>query len=207
MEVTVTASQGPLRSLPKKLEALLLLLDGSKCMPLKGDRKRIRLLKSELEQLISEYLMEPSDRNAESTVNREFLNSRSTPPTLLLLLFFFFLLFTSPPRRTPPGPGRPRARPPQPPRAAPPASLRRLGGRLCSGSRSAPERCSRAGPRCRSVRAARGGGSSAGSAPERLSRAGPRWRSVRAARGGGSGAGSAAAAVGERPATLDLRRR
>jgi len=61
MEVTVTASQGPLRSLPKKLEALLLLLDGSKCMPLEGDRKRIRLLKSELEQLISEYLMEPSD--------------------------------------------------------------------------------------------------------------------------------------------------
>ena len=58
MEVTVTASQGPLRSLPKKLEALLLLLDGSKCMPLEGDRKRIRLLKSELEQLISEYLRE-----------------------------------------------------------------------------------------------------------------------------------------------------
>lgn len=62
MDVTVTASQGPLRSLPKKLEALLLLLDGSKCTLLpKGDKKRIRLLKSELEQLISDYLMEPSD--------------------------------------------------------------------------------------------------------------------------------------------------
>ncbi|CAL5041721.1 unnamed protein product [Urochloa decumbens] len=61
MEVTVTASHGPLRSLPAKLEALLLLLDGSKCMLLKGDKKRICRLKVELEQLISEYLMEPSD--------------------------------------------------------------------------------------------------------------------------------------------------
>jgi hypothetical protein len=61
MEVTVTASHGPLRSLPAKLEVLLLLLDGSRCLQLKGDRKRIRLLKVELEQLISEYLMEPSD--------------------------------------------------------------------------------------------------------------------------------------------------
>ncbi|KAL6603753.1 hypothetical protein ACP70R_044114 [Stipagrostis hirtigluma subsp. patula] len=58
MEVTVTASQGPLRSLPAKLEALL---DGCGCTLLRWEKKRIRLLKHELEELISEYLMEPSD--------------------------------------------------------------------------------------------------------------------------------------------------
>lgn len=62
MEVAVTATQGPLRSLPAKLEAALLLLDRSRFLLPKGDKKRIRLLKRELEQLIlSEYLMEPSD--------------------------------------------------------------------------------------------------------------------------------------------------
>ena len=111
-------------------------------------------------------------REDDSTVNREFLNSRSTPsdPTTpsSSLIFFpttrcsfsssFFLLFTSPPRRpppglgrprrTPPGPGRPRARPPQPPRAAPPASLRRHGGRLSSGAISATGERRAAGRRC-----------------------------------------------------------
>lgn len=61
MEVVVTASQGPLRSLPAKLEAALLLLDRSGFLLLKGVKKQISLLKCELEQLISECLMEPSD--------------------------------------------------------------------------------------------------------------------------------------------------
>ncbi|KAF8687166.1 hypothetical protein HU200_042830 [Digitaria exilis] len=46
MEVVVTASQGPLRSLPAKLEAALLLLDRSGFLLLKGVKKQISLLKA-----------------------------------------------------------------------------------------------------------------------------------------------------------------
>ena len=121
MEVTVTASQGPLRSLPKKLEALLLLLDGSKCMPLKGDRKRIRLLKSELEQLISEYLMEPSDvgypaLSIEYWVNEltelaydiddcvdklvhRYIDGKKASPSFLIIAVLFYELFEVKPYR------------------------------------------------------------------------------------------------------------
>jgi hypothetical protein len=60
MDVTITASQGPVRSFPAKLDALL-LLDGFGCGLLPLEKKRIRRLKRELEQLISEYLVEPAD--------------------------------------------------------------------------------------------------------------------------------------------------
>ncbi|KAL6873415.1 hypothetical protein ACP4OV_013497 [Aristida adscensionis] len=60
MEAAVTASHGPLRCLPSKLEALL-RLDASGRMLLRRERRRIRRLKRELEELISELLMEPSD--------------------------------------------------------------------------------------------------------------------------------------------------
>lgn len=57
--VTIPASQGPVHSLPEKLGALL-LLDGFGCVLLQREKKRIRHLKREIEQLISEYLVEPA---------------------------------------------------------------------------------------------------------------------------------------------------